>query len=204
MRHFNIDRLTRLMLIASVMLFAQNANALGQFSRSCRFSEIPFGLQNVSARFFYAVGGPEYVKTLPQKSEAEQAKYRILESLTTDYTRFRYLLFAMSWVLDRGGANGDWRQIAEYRSIWTAESINAAMEVDPYFRPYYLNRQWLFSARAGSPLIAEWWPGDGQALVLGAHFYYDLAGKRTVRLPDSMAVDCNLSDFGLGLGLWGR
>jgi hypothetical protein len=102
MQNFKSSKMARNTIgTISLLLACADASALGQVSRSCRFSEIPFGLQNISARFFRAVGAPASILSLPALSSSEQAKYRIFESITTDYLRFRYLLFAMSWTFRR-------------------------------------------------------------------------------------------------------
>jgi len=191
-------------LIAGCMHW--DASALGQLSRACRFDTIPTGLKNISVRFFYALGAPESVKTLPQLDSFHQSYYWINESLTTDYLRARYYLYAMSWTI--GYVEPNIQTLEEYKSPWGAQLISQLMKADPYFAPYYVNRETLFSARAGDPEIVRYdmWKFQPvlDKLTLGAHFYYDPNSKQTTRLPNTSARDCNLSNWGIGTGLWGR
>jgi hypothetical protein len=194
----------KILSVAMLVLTCSNASALGQVSRACRYDTIPEGLQNISARFFYAIGAPSFVKSIPQYDVTEKSHYWILESLTTDYLRARYYLFAMNWALDQPFPPA-YRLIQQVASPWDAKEIAARMKTDPYFAPYYANRGDLFSARAGDPnIVVRVELPYAQILSLGAHYFYDPNSKTTTRLPDSSARDCNLSNWGYGTGLWGR
>jgi hypothetical protein len=209
----------KLTIIGSVLFFYMNsASALGQLSRACQFYTIPSELKPIAAAFFYALGADADVLTLPAQSAQVQATKWVLESLTTDYGRVRYLLFATRIVyggtgvnLDTGLLNYTRQRYLDMSSQWTSEQISDAMKADPKFSYYYLNRGILASARAGNPKIVDTMPYteptaiDALAyLVVGYHWYYDPVGKQVVRLADSQANTCNLRNMGLGTGLFDR
>lgn len=203
---------------SAFMLFMNSACALSQLSRACQFYSIPTELKPVAAAFFYALGADADVLTLPAQSAQTQANKFILESLTTDYGRVRYLLFASRVVYASTGViySTNLRIYSRSRtydmnSQWTSEQISDAMKADPKFSYYYLNRGVLTSARAGHPKIIESITNAGtdtygsqQFMVTGLHWYYDPVGKQIVRLPDSQANTCNLGNIGLGTGLFDR
>lgn len=206
------------LLVTGVLCFYENsALALGQVSRACQFSTIPSELKPVAAAFFYAVGADADVLTLPAQTRNAQATKWVLESLTTDYGRVRYMLFATRVLYAKGGYKQSTNQVVYINqnqpisSQWTAEQISDAMMADPKFSNYYLNRGVLYSARAGNPKIVDtnqYTTADAESalnyLVVGYHWYYDPVGKNIVRLADSQANTCNLGNLGLGTGLFNR
>ena len=93
-----------LLVIGSFLFLCMDtAFALGQVSRACQFSTIPSELKPVAAAFFYAVGADADVLTLPAQTRDVQATKWVLESLTTDYGRVRYMLFATRVLYGKGG-----------------------------------------------------------------------------------------------------
>jgi hypothetical protein len=216
-----------LFLMAALGAYSNSSFALGQLSRACRFPDIPPGGQTVAALFFSKVGAPSSVMDLPNQALGETSHWWILESLTLDWGQARYYLFAANKVFYNssiqpnpipGGhdiyyytpmnfADGTWM---EYQSAWTSQEITAAMRADPNFSPYYANRQWLYSARAGSPNIVERYNLNYPAgfNVLGKHWYYDAQMGIRTNLADTSATSCNLTDMGnlssFSLGLFDR
>lgn len=192
-------------------LFSSKALALGAVSRACRFSDIPSSLKPVAGAFFTAIGGSSYSAVLPFTSIAEQGRYWIMESLTTDYLRTRYYLYAQNTTYERNpfvdSANyNKWQIIGGYSSpVWTAETVSDALKAAPRFSPYFANRGLLFSARAGDPKIitTDDWPSTQRA-TLGHHWYYDPVSKVAARMSDTTAYDCNLGDYGFGHGIFDR
>ncbi|UUZ56493.1 hypothetical protein LP419_15660 [Massilia sp. H-1] len=89
-----------LFLYVALSFGSSNANALDGVSCACRFSNLSasFGVQEVAARFFYAIGAPQSVLGLPDASLEEKKKWWVLESLTVDAARARYYLYATSVV----------------------------------------------------------------------------------------------------------
>ena len=206
-------------IVGSVLLLHINsAYALSQFSRACQYYTIPSELKPVASAFFYALGADADVLTLPTQPADVQARKWILESVTTDYGRVRYLLFATRIVYAQAGISNttgliDYtrQRYLDMSSQWTADQISDAMKADPKFSYYYLNRGILTSARAGNPKIVDTFQYteptsiDAQAfLIVGQHWYYDPVGKHVVRLADSQANTCNLHNMGLGTGLFDR
>lgn len=195
--------------LLTASIFSNNALALGTFSRACQFAKIPVGMQTVAAAFFYALGAPSYVLDLPNKLHTANF---ILESITADYGRTRYFLFASRLVYTQYDSKfmGDhWIAYYKFRdrvdSQWTAESISQAMQNNPEFSPYYHNRGLLYSARAGaSEIIEELGSVDGHYLVIGRHWYYDPLSKSVVTLPESRSNNCNITNMGFGTGLFNR
>lgn len=203
----------KIAIISSVIIFfalAGDAFALGAVSRACRFDDIPRGTKNFAARFFYAIGAPRSVLSIPDLPSEDQREKFILEAITTDYLRARYWLYAAASVSaflpadPRAGQYYDkWDFVwTRYSPDWTPRQISDAMRASPYFAPYYLNRQVLFSSRAGDPEIVvdmESWVDSGHTMfrVKGYHYYYDPASKIVAQLPDTIATDCNLPNLGL-------
>jgi hypothetical protein len=183
------------------------AYALGAASRACRFDSLPPGTKNVSAAFFYAVGAPLSVVSIPSSSAQNQANHWILESLTTDYFQNRYLLFAKRYLYTLTGEYpAELRRTYAFESVlqstWTSQQISDAMKADPRFSQYYLNRGFWHSVRAGHPDIVEHRPNKSLNfyLVIGVHWYRE-AGVE-YRIGDTQAENCNLTNW--GLGLWDR
>lgn len=149
-----------------------------------------------------------HILPLPYQRIEEQAKWWILESITTDYGKARYYLFAKARVYQTYYVNilrtNSFRW--EYRPTqsfylspngWDSLTINPKMYGDKRLDIFFKNRQFWFSARAGHPSIVEKFNDTKSVLaVAGVHFYYNPKAKTTNRLPSSVAVDCNLSQWG--------
>ncbi len=193
------------------MVFSNNAFALGKVSRACNFNTIPWGLKNVAATFFVKViGAQPWVLGLPDLSDEDQKDYWILESLTTDIIYQKYYLYAAAHVYTIIGFVDDhqsnlnvyvkhWKS---YESPWTSETVPDAIKADPLFTPYFANRRYLYSARAGDPAIVmkiQGAHGGQRFLVQGKHSYYDAASKLTADYGSSQATNCNLPSTGFGL-----
>lgn len=209
-----IKDIIKIFFFASIAVYSQ-AHALGSVSRACRFDQIPIDLQRAASLFFYAIGADTDVLVLPLRDADTQSQYWILESLTTDYGNVRYYLFSArivyEWVELQAGQNGS-GEIVGYKfrdrldSAWTQQQISAAMRASPEFAPFYLNRQLLYSARAGSPKIVERLGADAvrHFLVKGRHRAVDAQSGALVNVSDSQANTCNLSDLGIGTSLMDR
>ena len=206
--------------LAAVMLtfLAQSATpayALGSVSRACRFDQIPVEMQHTASLFFYAIGAEAEVLILPFRGSDYQSNYWVLESLTTDYGNVRYYLFASRlkyiWTQIQEGQNGSgaifgYLYQSRLDSAWTAEQISSAMRTSPEFAPFYLNRQILYSARAGNPKIVEKLGVDPvkHYLIKGRHRAIDAQSGSLINVSDSEANTCNLTDIGIGTSLMDR
>jgi hypothetical protein len=205
-KFFNLKQL----LVVVCIMLCGNALALGRVSRACNFYNIPYGLKNTAAIFFVeVVGAQPWVLELPGYSDEDQQDYWILESLTTDYIRTRYYLYAQSTAYYITGVSYInayeeilyLKQWSNYSTPWTAETVPEAIKNDPRFSQFWANRRYLFSARAGNPAIVmkiTGAHGGGKFLVKGRHSYYDPAGKITVDYGETEAFSCNLSNVGMG------
>lgn len=201
-----------LLLLLTAASFSTEAFALGAVSRACKFSDIPSALKSVAGQFFVAIGGAPIAKDLPNRSLSEQATYWIMESLTTDYVRQRYYLYAETTSYTKNpypeSANYNKWQISggDVSTIWTAETVSDALKADPRFSPYWANRGPLFSARAGDARIVVYYASVAgvQRATIGHHWYYDPVSKVTSRMSDTVAFDCNLGDWGYGKGIFDR
>jgi hypothetical protein len=197
-------------IVLTFLMVNSSAFAVGTVSRACAFSKIPTGLKTVAANFFVKLGADENILNLPNAPIDIQNRYYVLESLTTDYGFARYYLFAASGVYGPTsfGANTN-KLLAAYKTEWTSEQVSEAIRNDPYISPYYVNREYLFSARAGyDKIIQRWYWLDGvdsanrfpiNFKVRGWHSYYDPVTKTVVNLPSTTATDCNLSNLGIGI-----
>lgn len=201
----------KLALFSLIYLVATEALALGAVSRACQFTKIPSPLRYTAGQFFASIGGDPYVAELSNKSEFEQANYWIMESLTVDWLRARYYLYAQSAHYYRNphpDANTYqmWMLYTSfYSKVWTAETVSDALIADPRFSPWYANRGKLFSGRAGNDKIIEnLGTYHTQRASYGTHYYYDPVSKVTARLPDTTAYDCNLGEWGFGKGIFDR
>ena len=192
-----------------MVLAVTGASALNGVSRACQFNQIPSPIRGPAIRLF------NYVSTAPwgkfdgliYMSEAELAKYWILESITTDYLSTRYYLYAENRVYRSVyGPTGILEKFTLYANYsspgWTAESVPADAQSDSYLDIFFHNRGILTSARAGNPeVIANIVPltrfGD-LFFVYGNHYYYDSVNKTQSRIGLSAARDCNLSQWGFG------
>lgn len=200
----NITRLAIATLVAAFI--SVDAHALGAVSRACQFSTLPSFAKGIAVQFFEAMGAHPNVLSLPNESLNIQKQYWINESLTTDYLKTRYYLYASAdiygFVANPASSHyGQWQFHTGYQSPqWTAEEISEDMKRAPNFAPYYANRGDLYSARAGHPFIVEQ-PGAhwGRFIVLGTHYYYDHVNKLPGKLRDTKAGDCNIFDWGVGL-----
>ncbi len=133
-------------------------------------------------------------------SPAEQEKYWILESITTDFFAFEYLLFAEAVVRRNAGM---WYTEANYKSPWTAEIFDGRMTADSRLAIFNFNRGPFYSARAGHPEILQYYATSTSGVsrdaffVRGAHYYYDPASRRIGQIAASEASDCNLGQWGI-------
>ncbi|MQA40661.1 hypothetical protein [Rugamonas aquatica] len=200
-----MKKLNLIISIAALLIPCGDVLALGAVSRACQFSQIPTGMKNLAVRFFKAVGADDWVLSLPGKSNDIQNKYWILESLTTDYGRAKYYLYADSSVYGymdyiESPWYHNWIHYTTYVSEkWTAETVSQALKLNPDFSPYYANRGDLYSARAGNPgIVEEVRFGFQKFVVMGEHFYFDPATQVTVRLKETRANDCNIPNLGFG------
>jgi len=185
-------------LSAALLISINDAYALGAVSRACQFSTLNTAQQIVAAPFFVAMGAPTNILTLPGKSTSEQQKYWVRESITTDYGRVRYFLYAQSASYTYNYNNSRYELFASYSSGWAAEQVAEYLQLDPNFSKFYANRGLLYSARAGrSEIITP--DGNFTFGVAGKHIYYDPVSKNVVALADTFATDCNLSNWGVGL-----
>lgn len=178
-----------------------NAYALGTFSRACNFYDLPEGSKDFLGRFFYALGGADISLRLASSPAEVQKRYWILEAITTDYLESRYYLYAHAgvygYVLQPGNRWG-YSFFQHYTSGWTAEQISLVMKADPAFAPFFLNRQFAYSARAGDPnIVVDMNNYFTKYKVKGRHFYYDPKDKSTNDIGGSEATDCNVTDLGL-------
>lgn len=200
--------------IAALLTFliSGNAYALGAVSRACQFSTLPSAVKAPAVLFFQAVGAPLSVLQLPGMSDQKQKEYWINESVTTDYIKVRYYLFAIAnvygYVHDPLSTYyGMWQYATGYASPkWTAEEISQDMQLDARFNIYYRNRGPFYSARAGHSeiVIAQNMVRWGRFVVLGTHNYYDPVVKVSGTLRGTKAADCNLGEWGADKGMFDR
>ncbi|CAJ0704172.1 hypothetical protein R11007_04260 [Ralstonia holmesii] len=186
----------RLLLAAFVFYCAfasSQANALSQFSRACRFGDIPRALQEPAAVFFVLLGAPANTVNLPWRIEKES--HWILESITTDYGAVRYYLFASSTLYRYRPGEGKY-VVGETRySRWAAQRPSDAVLKDSRLQIFLHNRGTLYSARAGHPAIYDVIEGP-TARVGGTHWLYDPFIQETRPLAKTKATDCNLAEWG--------
>ena len=172
---------------------------LGSVSRACNFADIPEVAKLPGLILFAYLGMPQQYLGTYTLSLQEQQKYWILESITTDYFAFQYLLFAEAQVYRKAGT---WYTHANYKSPWTAEIFDGRMTVDSRLAIFNFNRKF-YSARAGHPEILQYYsmPTSGDSrdafFVRGTHYYYDPNAKIMGQIAGSQATDCNLSNLGI-------
>lgn len=204
----SLGNFIKVVLILSFLSWRSDAAAVDKFSRACRFSYIPYLLRPKAAEFFVEMGADRSVLNLPNQPLTEQEMWWIMESLTTDYFSARYYLFATArlywgdvYYADAGGARWVYNFSRRYDSQWTAEEVLARIRSDPKFSPYYANRgpAPFYNARAGDPKIVtrhfDSNSYDG-VMVIGKHSYYDAVAKSMVNYGESVAYDCNGSEWG--------
>lgn len=200
----------KLLVITLTAALSNNAFAVGAVSRACSFDKIPSSLQVTAAAFFMAIGGNRNViQNLPYASQYEKERHFILESLTTDYVNTRYYLYAQADIYFIGTSANYY---PEYRNTyglyktyaspgWDAETVSQLVLQDSRFKIYFENRGPLYSARAGNTDIVErldWSPVVFKNFkVVGHHKYWDPVSKKPFDLPQTVAYDCNLTDFGV-------
>jgi hypothetical protein len=192
-----------LLLLSSGMLFgfAQPVNALSGLSRACRVGDFPTGSKNIAAQFFVALGADPTNVNLPDAPDSVQRTRYILESITTDYGRVRYFLYATSAQYYKADTylGPLWYNFRTMKTTWTAQQVSDAVKVHPTFQPFFYNRGLLYSARAGASGIIEEFKGPWQFKVRGRHYFYDPATKVATELQPSSATDCNLTNWGVEL-----
>ncbi|MES2832458.1 MAG: hypothetical protein V4695_10745 [Pseudomonadota bacterium] len=166
---------------------------------------VPFDAQLLTTTFLVAVGADPKYLYLYGSSLWEQQSLWVLESLTTDYLRGRYFLWARSAVFKRMYDFGYpyWGLDKTYDSGWNAERLNDYIMTKDTFQIYLANRGWLYSARAGNPAIIErlrsYIDRPNEYRVYGQHAYYDPVAKTLGRLQDTSATSCNAGNLGLGI-----
>lgn len=181
--------------------WSQQASALSGVSRACRFGDLPTGSKTVAANFFVALGADPANLDLPNAPDSVQRSRYILESLTTDYGRVRYFLYASSahYYYASTTYGNLWYNFRTMKTTWTAQQVSDALKVHPTFQPFYYNRGLLYSARAGSSGILEEFPAHMQFKVRGRHYFYDLSTKQATELTPTQATNCNLANWGIEL-----
>jgi hypothetical protein len=189
-------------------IMLKDASAVGAISRACQFNKIPPSLQNLSSDFFIAVGAPVDLirKIISIENPTIDPKYWILESLTTNYLNNQYYLYAVSDQYT-SGIEGGARSFIWFRRFnspgWGAQEISKDMRESDKWKIFYANRGIWMSQRAGVSTIVEdaspfYKPNEDHSFaVRGQHYYYDPVSKTTVRLKDTVAIDCNMKDFGV-------
>lgn len=190
----------KIAVFCTCFLFLSEAQALGAFSRACRFDQIPSGLQAIAATFFTLLGAPSWVRDLPNHNQKD--RYWILESITTDYTNVQYYLGARHTVYQwHQGNYAGWLSKLTRDSGLVRDEFDASVLTDDKFKIFTKNRGLLFSARAGSKEIVERTddiaganPSFNRWRVVGQHYYYDPRARRNIVLSNSVAEDCNLSE----------
>lgn len=211
-------------IIIIIISFSSNAAfSVSKVSRSCNIGDIPSNLRVPVLSLLEVIGEApigsltpianfgNLVYTIP-----ELRKYWVFESFTTDYLKNRYYLYAEAQ-LQRDWYNGVTgfflRDFKIYKSPgFDLRSISTETFNDIKFSSIFSNRgaPILANARAGHPNIVERWEypnnvgySNGSPIlsytVTGRHYYYDPSTKQTFDLGYSQAVDCNLSNLGVGL-----
>lgn len=192
-------------LLVLLCLESTSAIAVDGISRACPFDQIPLGTKSIAAQLLIEIGAPPSIANIPSFSISDQHKYWVLESLTTDYLRVRYWLFAASaqykLSVDSFG-NFSYSHFRTITSEWTATQISQAIQADPKYQPFFLNRGLLYSARAGMNAIVEYFPDTAGIAkpfyVVGVHYYYDPVNKTISNSSSSTATSCNLTQWGFG------
>lgn len=158
-------------------------------------------IENRGRQFFVALGADPANLDLPNAPDSLQRSRYILESLTTDYGRVRYFLYASSAHYYYASTNVGtlWYNFRTMKTTWTAQQVSDALKVHPTFQPYYYNRGLLYSARAGSSGILEEFSPTIQFKVRGRHYFYDPSTKQATELPQTQATNCNLANWGIEL-----
>lgn len=194
-----------------LLLASNDALALGKVSRACNFATLPYGTKTVASLFFSLLGAPSYVQNLADAPLTTQQQKWILESLTTDYGSARYYLYAESaqfrWNYPDPLFNptGNWWKMRVLASHMESSVVSDAIKAYPTLSIFYANRMLLFSARAGAKSIVEdlGWPA--QFRVEGKHMYQDAGSPTGTWLSNTVATDCNITDWGLeGAGIFNR
>lgn len=197
--------LTGLCVGAASLLPPTTAHALAGISRACPFSELPALLKAPFAALAPAIGtaSPWAFYGLTTATATEQARWWVLESLTIDWFAAKYWLYSenKAYYRDTVNINNAWLPFRVQKSGagWTAERIPDSVLNDSTFAIFFANRQFLYSARAGNPVILERLndPDSYRYRVDGSHYYYDPVSKTQGRLPNTIAVDCNLNSWGI-------
>lgn len=154
----------------------------------------------MASAIFYSMGAAADTEYL--ENRADKGDFWIFESITADYLMLRYYLFAENRTYEWAPGVGTWNMILQYNSgSYRAQKIDDSITQAAVYKDIYnSNRQYFFSARAGASGIYDkplnpTYPHR----VLGRHSYYDPKTKESVKLPDTFAADCNLSQWGLGV-----
>jgi hypothetical protein len=204
------NTLLKYLFIACLSLSNNSIHALGKVSRACPVADIPAGLKTAALQFFEAIGDAP-MGSLPQLAllpAPEQAKFYILESLTTDYLQARYYLYAENRIRRTYIPFNIFQNVVitdfTYKSTWIASSLANSTLTDPRFNIFLANRQALYSARAGNSNIVEFFPIDNNVArqdfeVVGRHYYRDPTNNMQSYLGVSKARNCNLLDWGFTL-----
>jgi hypothetical protein len=211
-------------LLSLFLLFSYTFSyGVSKVSRACNIADIPSNLRKPVLSLLEAIGEApigaltpiadfgNLVYTIP-----ELRKYWVFESFTTDYLSNRYYLYAEA-KLQRDWYDGVkglfYRDFKIYKSPgFDLRSISPETFNDVKFSSVFTNRgaPILGNARAGHPNIVERWelPNNvgyynGSPVltyeIVGRHYYYNPLTKQIFDLGYSQAVDCNLSNLGLGL-----
>lgn len=191
-------------LLLFCSFLSESAHALNGFSRACAFAEIPASLRGPALRLFGFIGtsGLTEWDFLLYEPEAKLWRYRINESITTDYGTARYYLYAENRIFYRSSSATSYSFVGEHKSGgWQAETMPSEVYEDSILQVFFHNRSLLYSVRAGNPRIIEDSParslGD-KYWVVGQHYYYDPVSKVQGFIRTSEATNCNLSQWGFG------
>ena len=169
---------------------------------------MPSNMQGPAVILFDIIGATGNRTILDQAysaSTTEKTKYWIHESITADYLEARYYLYAASKVYryksQPGYVFGYHYETGYESSVWVARRLPYEVVSDSRLAIFFLNRQLLYSARAGEPAIVRYWPRvvsneRDYFRVIGDHWYYDPASKTFAGLGQSVAGDCNLNQLG--------
>jgi hypothetical protein len=202
-------------VLVSCMSLSVSASALGWFSRACPVGEIPSNVKLSALRLFEAIGAAPIgsLAQIANMSIADQNKYWIHESITTDFGSARYYLYAENFVYRTDATAACTaathcnitRYETKYKSAgWTATTLSKETLSDSRFQIFFANRAFLYSARAGDPSIVKFWQRASytpsslthdEFSVYGFHYYYDPVAKVQTSLGGSYAYDCNLINW---------
>ena len=198
-------------------LASQNSYAQTGFSRACRFSDVSSVLQQRVAKFSVDyLAAPTWIQYYAAATDPTIASYKqgiwALESLTVDYIRTRYYLWASSVHYKNSPSEPTvFRPFRDYQAPWATNAWNSAALAALLSSEYQIfdsNNQGkiAYSARAGAPNVWEMWVSYGLAgdqpfytkfKVFGAHYYWDPNSKQIVFIGTSTASDCNFGTWGI-------